>query len=280
MQKGYLTYLEHWKPTVESVHLVAGGAFARGLEVARRAFYEQGKPPLESVGHGIVALLAAYGDFQCPDDSAKGPERMAGALEYYFDRWPLGEDTAVPHRFADGKLGIEFSFAQPLPILHPTTGNPIIYAGRCDMFADFAGGLYLEDDKTASQLGASWPKQWNHRSQFTGYAWAAREIGLPAKGIIVRGVSILKTKYDSAESITQRANWELDRWYEMTLDLIRQMLANWERGYWPHNLDHACAEYGGCTFNDICKADNPEEWLPVHFTRRKWNPLTREETPV
>ena len=41
-QKCFRTYLEHWKPKAESVHLVAGGAFARGVEVARKAFYEQG----------------------------------------------------------------------------------------------------------------------------------------------------------------------------------------------------------------------------------------------
>lgn len=32
------SYLQHWKPKGESVHLVAGKAFAKGLEVARTAF--------------------------------------------------------------------------------------------------------------------------------------------------------------------------------------------------------------------------------------------------
>ena len=44
-----LQYVHHWKPQTESVHLVAGGAFASGLEAARRAFYEQGLSPSESV---------------------------------------------------------------------------------------------------------------------------------------------------------------------------------------------------------------------------------------
>ena len=41
-QKFFRQYVEHWKPKAESVHLVAGGAFAAGIEEARRAFYEQG----------------------------------------------------------------------------------------------------------------------------------------------------------------------------------------------------------------------------------------------
>ena len=34
-QKMFRTYVEHWKPKSESVHLIAGGAFAKGIEVAR-----------------------------------------------------------------------------------------------------------------------------------------------------------------------------------------------------------------------------------------------------
>ena len=35
-QKLYRQYLQHWKPRGESVHLVAGGAFAEGIEAAGR----------------------------------------------------------------------------------------------------------------------------------------------------------------------------------------------------------------------------------------------------
>ena len=41
-QKFFRQYVEHWKPKAESVYLVAGGAFASGIEAARRAFYEKG----------------------------------------------------------------------------------------------------------------------------------------------------------------------------------------------------------------------------------------------
>src|SRR5262245_32399325 len=78
--KMYKTYLEHWKPKVESHHLHAGAAFAEGLEAARRAFYESHLDAEVSLQHGLAALLAAYGDFVPPDDSAKTPARMAGAL--------------------------------------------------------------------------------------------------------------------------------------------------------------------------------------------------------
>lgn len=276
-----LTYLNHWKPKVESHHLHAGAAFARGLEVARRSYYEHSNletaDPQKSVEKGVGALLAAYGDFSPPDDSPKTAARMAGALEFYFSKWPLGADPAVPARLGD-RLGIEFSFATPLPINHPETGEPLIYCGRADQVCDFAGGTYIEDDKTASQLGASWSRQWDLRSQFTGYCWAARSAGRRVDGVLVRGVSILKTKYDCAEAITYRPDWQVDRWLEQTCRDISRAIKAWQEGYWDLSLDHACTEYGGCSMRQLCLIQDPQPFLELNFEQRVWNPLTREET--
>jgi hypothetical protein len=278
--KMYRSYIEHWKPSSESVHLVAGGAFAEGIEKARRAFYEDGIDAATSVGIGLEALIHRYGDFECPPDSAKSLERTAGALEFYFANYPLGADGAVPITFGDGRRGIEFSFAQPLPINHPVTGDPLLYTGRSDMIAEFAGGVYVFDEKTTSQLGASWARQWEMRSQFTGYSWAARESGIPAAGTIVRGVSILKTKYDTQQAITYRSDYEIDRWLDQTCRDIQRMIEAWKSDHWDYNLDHACAEYGGCGFTQVCKSPNPETWLEMYFVPRVWDPLLKKECTV
>ena len=272
-----LTYLNHYKPKVESHHLVAGGAFASGLEAARRAFYESGLSAEQSLEHGIADLLATYGDFTPPEDSPKSASRMAGALEFYFSRWPLGTDPAKPARIGD-RLGIEFSFAQPLPLNHPESGEPLIYCGRADQIVEFAGGTYVEDDKTASQLGASWSRQWDLRSQFTGYSWAARAAGIRVDGVLVRGISILKRSYDCAEAVSYRPDWQVDRWLAQTVRDIQRAIRCWEEGWWDWSLDHACAEYGGCGLRQVCLAKDPQAVLDVNFERREWNPLTREET--
>ena len=54
----------------------------------------------------------------------------------------------------------------------------------------------------------------------------------------------------------------------------------WQIGYWDYNLDHACAEYGGCGFVSVCKSPSPEDWLPMYFEKRVWDPLARKETTV
>jgi len=279
-QRAYRQYIQHWKPCNESVHLVAGGAFASGLEAARQAYFVEGRSYEEAQQLGHAALLRHYGDFQPPEGSAKTLDRMAGALQYYFERYPLPADPAVPARFSDGRRGIEFSFAVPLPILHPQSGDPLIFAGRADMVVDYCGGLYLEDDKTTSQLGASWHRQWDLRSQFSGYVWAARQHGIPVQGVLVRGISILKTKYDTAECITGRSQYEIDRWYNQTLRDIERMIRCWREGYFDFSLDAACTEYGGCIFQSTCKNPNPDDILQTYFQQKVWSPTDRiEYTP-
>lgn len=309
-QKLLRTYIEHWKPMNESVHLVAGGAFAKGLEVARKAYFEgefripkisevfneetkvmdrkvewevtMMQPGLKAAAEaaGLQALLITYGDFECPSDSAKSIERTAGALEFYYSSYPFDEDTKTPLKLANGRSGIEFSFATPLDVRHPVTGDPILYTGRADMLCDFAGGIYVLDDKTTTSLGASWGRQWEMRGQFTGYIWSAQQAGIDAAGAIVRGVSILKTKYDTQEVLTNRAPFELKRWLYQTERDLERMIQCWESGWWDYALDAACAEYGGCSMVSICKSENPDSWLPMRFEKRVWDPLARRELSV
>ena len=274
-------YIEQWKPRGLSVHLHAGASFAKGLEIARHAFYTEDKPADVAEAEGMGALLTAYGSFDCPADSAKSAERMAGAYEFYFANYPLVSDECSPVTLPGGKRGIEFSFTHPLPLTHPTSGDPLLYCGRMDMLANFAGGIFIEDDKTTSSLGASWSRQWDLRSQFTGYAWGCREAGIRADGVLVRGVSILKTKYDTQQAISYRPEWKVDRWFEETAGpkgWIADMIRCFETGVWRHNFDHACAEYGGCQFRSCCQSQDEIPWLEQYFERRHWDPVSRIET--
>jgi len=279
-RKFFLEYLEHWKPATPSVHLHAGGAYAHGMEAARKAFYIENKSSQDAIAIGLGALLTFYGDFECPPDSAKSAERTAGAFEYYFTRYPLESDYAVPITLPSGGRGIEMSFAEPLEVNHPETGNPIIYSGRFDMVCDYAGGKFGYDDKTTSQLGASWAKQWDLRSQFTAYCWGAGRAGIPLQGFLVRGVSILKRSYDTQEAITYRPQWMIDRWYEQVWRDLERMKTMWDGNDWDYNLDHSCNEYGGCPFRQPCLSADPQPWLETSFTQRRWNPLTRAEESV
>lgn len=275
--KAKLEYFEHWKPRNPSIHLHAGKCYAAGLEAARIAFHVQEHSPERAQELGLEALRGEWGNFEAPVDSPKSLDRMLGALKFYFERYPLPTDPAQPIRLGD-KPAIEFNFAEPLGVDHPETGDPIILAGRADQIVSFAGGTYIEDDKTTSQLGASWARQWDLRSQFTHYCFAAQRMGIRVDGVLVRGVSILKTKYDTQETVTYRPQWMIERGIAQLERDIRRMIYAWKSDAWNMNLDHACTEYGGCTFRQICLVQDGEPFLKTSFQRRRWDPINRIET--
>jgi len=260
----------------ESIHLVAGKAYAKGLEVARLA-YMNGHHPEECLEFGTEALIEEYGDAQCPDTEAKSLDRMVGALEYYLSEYPLDDDPARISILA-GVPAVEWRFALPLPFNNPDTGLPLLYAGRTDAIMEFCGARYAEDDKTTKSLGSRWANQWDLRSQFMGYAWAGRELGLHLQGTLIRGVSILKTKYETAQAIVNSPDWKIDEWVEHRDYLLRRALSNYTQSqYWEPALDDTCNEYGGCAFRSVCGIP-PERrinWLSTNFVESTWNPLTR-----
>lgn len=277
-RKAYLGYFEHWKPAAESVHLVAGKAFASGVEAGRRAFYIDHAAPEDAIALGLASLILEYGTFETPENSPKSLWRMAGALEFYFHSYPLGADGARPHIFPSAAHGIEFSFCQPFPAIHPETGDPLLFSGRADMAADAFGGVFLYDEKTTARLGAQWLNSWDHRSQFTSYCWGFREYGYKPAGVVVRGISILKESYDTAQIISYRSDWEIERWLETSRRVVERMITCWKEGYWDYNLDDACNAYGGCSFTRVCKSPAPDGWLELYFHRKRWDPVARTET--
>lgn len=144
------------------------------------------------------------------------------------------------------------------------------------MLAERDGVLFVEDDKTASQLGSQWLRNWTLDSQFTGYCWAARDFGYPVAGAIIRGVSILKNGYGHAQAITYRPDWQIERWLASTEHLVRLMIAYWEQGFFPLALDkHSCNSYGGCGFSQLCESPNPESWVELNYEPRIWDPLQK-----
>jgi hypothetical protein len=198
MMKAKRSFIDEIAPEAKSVHLHAGAAMAKGLEIARRAYFEQGLSIEQSITAGVDALIEAYGDFQPPPASYKTADNMANALRYYFKVFPLGMDGIDPILLPSGKRALECRFKVPIPdLVHPDHGGPIYYVGRPDMIPSYNGMIAIEDDKTASSLGESWRKQWDLDSQSTGYVWAMQEqFGITTETVLIRGISILSPKYN------------------------------------------------------------------------------------
>lgn len=275
-QKFFRQYMQHWALKQRSIHLRAGGAFAAGLDTARKSFWEFSSTPNEAFALGAKALLREYGDAREEDigTSPKSPDTMLLALEDYFREYGWQTDSIKPLRTASGKYAFEFTFALDIPgTRHPESGDPILYSGRFDMLGVYNNSLWVVDEKTTSQLGTTWAKQWRLRSQITGYCWAAQAYGYPVSGAFIRGVSVQKTGIKHGQAIEYRPKWQIDRWLSQLVRDTKRMVQCWEEGYWDFALDNACTDFGGCPFAEVCTSLNPDRWLSENFEKREWNPL-------
>jgi hypothetical protein len=261
-----------------STHLIAGGAFARGLEVTRKRFFEEGETFSQAFEAGVIALVTEYGDHVVhPKIAQKGVWNMVAALDYYFRVWPIDRGL-VPFKLANGKHAIEFSFCLPTSIMHPITGDPIMYAGKFDMIGVHDNNqLFVTDEKTSTQLGDYWLQRWRMSNQMTGYVWAARMHGIPVKGAWIRGIGILARSLTSANVPTLRPQWRIDDWYAQLQLTLHKMVTAWQSGAYQKNLDAACSAYGGCTYMNLCEVQNPEEWIPINYHANTWSPLNSRD---
>jgi hypothetical protein len=282
-----------------SVHLHFGACIARGLEVARRTYFET-RDTSDALHNGCEAVIHAWGDFEAPDNltrtaAAKTLSAALATLQAYFREWPLDEDPIQIHVHA-GHPCIEYSGALPIPgSRHPDTGEPILYAGRFDLIGDYQHSVWGLDDKTTGSDPNSdfWRNQWKLRSQFTGYVWLAREYGVTLKGFIVRGMGVMKTDIKLGWALAPRPEWMIDAWLAQLQDDTEKMCQQYNNlndnlsilpstrylhGHpFPQAFDTACADFGGCTFLDLCSSADPDAWLDT-FEVRRWDPLTRQET--
>lgn len=268
-QKFYLSFCENLAPAGQSVDLLFGGAVARGLEVARKAFFQDNQSARHAQALGVNAALAFYGDFIPPEKKMnKSWESLLVTMYAYFDQWPLATDPVRPYKGA-----IEFSFCLPIPGAFRPDGTQWLYAGRFDMFAEIDGMLHIVDDKTTgASFSFSWSESWALRNQFLGYVWAARQHGFNVSKVLVRGISVLKTKIDFAQALAHFPEHMLQRWLVQTSKDLNTISDQWKDGYFDYNLGDTCTSYGGCPFNTVCSAGEPSEWFSM-FAKRNWDPV-------
>jgi hypothetical protein len=260
------------------------------MEVARRAFYEEGRPQDEAIASGWAALHGEYAGVDDEHWGQKRATRMGEAFVSYFERYPMDQDATQPF-VSWGKAAIEFSFGIPLPVLHPETGMPIIYCGRFDMLGEQHGLLWVVDEKTTERLGETWSKRYELSSQFTGYCWGAKQHGYPVVGALIRGIGILSKEVKHIEVPFTRPQFLIDEWYETMIKDVREMVASWERTsfdlknqwhptVWEPNFADSCGGWSGCTFMPVCSIDPVmrERMLEINYVVRPWTPLKGDDS--
>ena len=104
-----------------------------------------------------------------------------------------------------------------------------------------------------------------------------QQLGYPIRDVIIRGVAILKTKHEVLSCPQQYPQHLIDLWYETTLGTINEMILRWQNSHFPMNFGDSCNSYGGCQYQDLCIARNPDQWM-INYETRTWSPLDTGDT--
>lgn len=279
----YIEYVRKLKPKGTNPHFHFGGLYAKGLETTRKSYWDKELSLSEAIRDGGMEILKGWNNYEPPDYGSAKNKTLEACLEIhsdYFREYHPEKDFLKPAK-GDAGHTIEFSFAHPLPnIFHPVTGKPILYAGRFDMLAEHTknkGIYFIDDEKTAGQLGDHWSKQFQLCGQMTGYQWGAEKFGYKIAGIVIRGVCVQKGAIRHLALLTQRSEWQITRWLDQVCRDVKRAIRMWEDMHFDLALDDACQNYGGCSLLGICTSENPETWLEADWEHNSWSPLAGDQ---
>lgn len=272
-RKFFHAYMERIVPKEDSIHLHFGRCFAAGCERFRRSYYTLKVGYKDALDHGVLEVINQWESFEEPEGSKKTLTSCVGALESYFAEYDPRTDHMKPLE-VNGQHLIEYSFAHPLEINHPTTKEPILYCGKLDFGGEFNSYKWAVDEKTTSSLSTPWVEQWQLNSQLPGYVWAGREHGVPLNGAVIRGTAILKDSFKHLEVPILIPEWKITQWHTQLLYDIERMIECWERDRWGQNLSTACGEYfTPCAYKKLCNNANPENWKSTYYKENTWSPV-------
>ena len=307
--KGYRKYIQHLNSGRDSVHLIAGGAYAKGLEVMRKAFFIEGHSADYSQALGEEALIEAYGGFvpYLGDKDKKCLQNVINLYREYFNTFPLDSDAFTPVTLENGSKAVEFPFAIELPFKHPDLDIPLHFVGRFDMLVEFQGKIFGLDDKTKSGYPSAKQKEadaayqylistgrgkgaeevnWATRGQFSGYSWAMKQLGIPLDGFIIREAWFQSgSSWLHRQVYTPRRAAQVEMWGDQLFRQVEQMIASYVRVrdgektskvFDMANDSALCVKYGSvCPFMELCTGELSEQYLGDRFEQSIWLP---EET--
>lgn len=277
----YYKQILGWQAKGENVHQLFGWLYAR----AHETYYKLRAEPL-GLGHKdalynvVKQTLKESWDYDNnkqkldPDDlrDLKGSaryktrENLIRSIIWYFDQFQ--NDSCKTIHLADGKPAAELPFQFQL-------NAEIMLRGRLDRIVDFAGDLYVQDQKTTgSTLGGYYFARYNPDNQMSLYTIAADVVWkTPVKGVMIDAAQIAVgfTRFERGFTFRtpeQSAEWLHDAEYH-----IKMTWAAAEKG-WPMN-DAACQMFGGCPFIEVCSKSPQvrEDFLASGYEKKVWNPL-------
>lgn len=282
LYKYQLKMIFGWQPERKSAHLIFGGIYASALEnyhkaiadgvdreqavrdTVHEALIESWEHELDEAGEPIVGSGHPWES----DHNLKTRGNLIRSIVWYLDHFQ--DDSCETVILSDGQAAVEYSFK-----LEADDG--IILSGHLDRLVNYAGHLYIQDQKsTGTTISSRFFEQFNPDTQMSLYTFAGKSIfNLPVKGVMIDAVQVAVGFSRFERGFTFRAEDQLNEWYDGAMSTIERAQAATRAGYFPMNPS-SCGNYGGCEFRNVCsKAPSVrQQFLKADFVQGKiWNPL-------
>lgn len=273
-----LKHLEGWQPNNKSVHLRFGGHYADALEHYFKHLAD-GADAEEALRLVVRQALIDTWDREDEDDegqpweslhNTKTRDTLIRSIVWYFDHFE--DDPAPTVILPDGKPAVEYSFALPVD-------NDIVFCGHIDRLVDYAGGIYVMDQKTAGNtITPRYFEGYSPDVQMSMYSWAGGIIfDVPVKGVIIDAAQIAVGFTRFSRGFVPRSTQILDEWYDMTMLTIEDAQRSTKENQFRMNRA-SCGNYGGCEFRNICTRipQHRQNLLQADFHKApRWDPLKR-----
>lgn len=275
-RKSFYSLHEGWNPLAVQAPLVHGIAVHKFMQV----FYTYQGPrtlprdfsevaPLLAHGHSapeshflydaLLAYVAAAEPLRnLPDTDKRSLSSGIWVLEHYARTYL--DDQYVIHVDEKGPV-VEREFEV---VLWEDAKLRIVLFGTIDFVLKnkLTGEILTGDHKTSSQMGPDFFNRLKPNHQYTGYLLGAhRTLGVSSEHFLVNGIQSKSRPVTArggpptfTRQITRRDPADFAEFHFVVREAVGNYLRWLETDRWPLGNVDSCAQWGGCTFLDVCSA--------------------------
>lgn len=214
-----------------------------------------------------------------PSDNMRSLQNGVWLLHNYFQTYLQKEaDPFVTYEDEQGPF-VERNFSF---LLYDSSTLRIDYFGTIDLILknEQTGELLVTDHKTSSRVGSDFYNRLKPNHQYTGYLLGAViAFGLNTNSFLVNCLQVKKKPAkgkgpDFPRQITIRDENDYEEFKRSVIEAVKNYL-NWLENGTTLGHVNACAQYGGCTFLDVCSAPQKlrENIIKAKYVRRSDTPI-------
>jgi hypothetical protein len=216
-----------------------------------------------------------------PDSDKRSIANGVWILSHYFKSYI--NDEYMVYRDDKGPV-TERTFTLPL---HKVGGVLIELHGTIDVVLENSktGAILPADHKTSSIVGNDFYSRLRPNHQYTGYLMGAQQVlGLQTDSFLVNCIQVKPKPVTSRgqpphfpRQVTKRTKEDFEEFCDVLSEAVTNFLQWSATDIWPLGPVNACANYGGCSFLDICAAPKSlrENMLSVKFNSGATNAITQ-----